>query len=452
MSILYELPRIMSEAAEEYKRLLDKYKAEKNVPECEEKGSGFRLPEEGISGIFALCDNAEFLAHGIAEGILAQKVDLIYIDPPFFSGFDKNTRIEIKSSICDAIVIRRFPAYNDRWKGDMSAYLQMLAVRLMLMRDTLKETGSIFVHLDWHAVHPVRLIMDEIFGERNFINEIIWTYKSGGATTRRFARKHDTILFYSKSEKYKFRQQKEKSYNRGLRPYRFRGVKEFQDEIGWYTMVNQKDVWQIDMVGRNAKERLNYATQKPEALIRRIIDAVTDEGDLAADFFCGAGTLAAVAADSRRRFLCSDVSGLAISNAMKRPLQHGRSFFLYGANSLDSCGDISLAMRAENRYFQIISYIINIRKTICDEEIAEQVEALVQQDSLVLVDYWGTALMESDGRLCPQNVIFRERNGTLKDRLRLADAFPQQIPSSARPVIFTADIFGNIIFRPAPEC
>lgn len=147
-----------------------------------------------------------------------------------------------------------FPLTAISGKTIRSSYLEMIAVRLMLMKETLKPTGSIFVHLDWHAVHAVKLIMDEIFGEQNFINEIIWTYKSGGSANRHYSRKHDTILFYSRTRQYKFRLQKEKSYNRGLRPYRFKGVEEFQDDIGWYTMVNQKDVWNIDMVGPGAQE------------------------------------------------------------------------------------------------------------------------------------------------------------------------------------------------------
>ena len=119
----------------------------------------------------------------------------------------------------------------------------MLTIRLLMMKDLLAEKGSIWLHLDWHAVHYVKIIMDEIFGEENFINEIIWHYKSGGASKRRFARKHDTLLFYSKSKDYYFLAQKEKSYNRDYKPYRFKGVKEYRDEFGWYTMVNRKDVW-----------------------------------------------------------------------------------------------------------------------------------------------------------------------------------------------------------------
>lgn len=103
--------------------------------------------------------------------------------------------------------------------------------------------------------------MDEIFGEDNFVNEIIWHYKSGGSGKRHFSRKHDTILVYSKTKKYYFLPDKEKSYNRGFKPYRFKGVKEYKDDMGWYTMVTMKDVWNVDMVGRTSSERTGYATQ-----------------------------------------------------------------------------------------------------------------------------------------------------------------------------------------------
>lgn len=158
-----------------------------------------------------------------------------------------------------SIKVKQF-AYNDVWESGIAEYLKMFCVRAFFMRELLAEEGAIWVHLDWHAVHYVKMFMDEIFGKENFINEIIWTYKSGGSTRRSFARKHDNILFYGKSKNYYFVPKKEKSYNRGLRPYRFKNIREFKDDIGWYTMVNRKDVWHIDMVGRTSKERTGYAT------------------------------------------------------------------------------------------------------------------------------------------------------------------------------------------------
>ena len=189
MSILFELPDIVERASEKCRNFLQK--AEKNSENGIRQDCGINrdipaLPSCGKSrgmetcgGYFSVCDNAEFLAEKIVSGELKSAVDLIYIDPPFFSQTEQETRIEVKSAIYDEKVNARLSAYRDIWHHDMRTYLEMLAVRLMLMKKTLKPTGSIFVHLDWHAVHAVKLILDEIFGEENFVNEIIWTYKSG---------------------------------------------------------------------------------------------------------------------------------------------------------------------------------------------------------------------------------------------------------------------------------
>ena len=202
----------------------------------------------------------------------------------------------------------------------------LVGVRLLYMRDLLADEGTIWVHLDWHSVHYVKILLDEIFGDRNFINEIIWQYKSGGSSKKHFARKHDNILVYGKSSKYYLKLPKEKSYNRGLKPYRFKGVEEFCDDIGWYTMVNMKDVWSIDMVGRTSGERTGYATQKPEALLARIIEAASCEGDIVGDFFCGSGTLAAAASKLGRRWICCDSSPVALASCIKRFLDNEMKF------------------------------------------------------------------------------------------------------------------------------
>ena len=239
------------------------------------------------------------------------KISLIYIDPPFFTNSDKRAVIDDNGE-------KKYPiAYGDSW-NDTSEYLSMLALRLMLMRDVLADDGLIFVHVDWHAAHYIRVLMDEIFGVDRFVNEIIWQYKSGGSSKKHFARKHDNILVYSKTSGYKFYPQKEKSYNRGFKPYRFKGVEEFQDETGWYTMVNMKDVWTIDMVGRTSAERTGYASQKPEKLMERIIMSASKEGDLVADFFCGSGSFGATAAKLGRKFVMSDSSELAVKTVVER--------------------------------------------------------------------------------------------------------------------------------------
>ena len=117
------------------------------------------------------------------------------------------------------------------------------------------------------------MLLDDIFGYDNLVNELIWSYKSGGFASRGFAKKHDTILVYAKSKVFYFRPSKEKSYNRGYKPYRFKGVEEFKDELGWYTMVNRRDVLSVDMVGRSSPERNGYATQQPVKLLDILIES-----------------------------------------------------------------------------------------------------------------------------------------------------------------------------------
>jgi len=257
-------------------------------------------------------DNLDVMK-GLLKQDMAGKIQSIYIDPPFFSM--ANYDAWVKEGNSDKVKKR---AYSDVWNEGISEYLKMLSVRLYLMKELLSDTGTIWVHLDWHGSHYVKILMDEIFGEKNFINEIVWTYKSGGSSKKHFARKHDVILVYSKTQKYYLDIPKEKSYNRDFKPYRFKGVEEFQDEIGWYTMVNMKDVWSIDMVGRTSKERNGYATQKPEALLKRIVLASSKEGDIVADFFSGSSTLGKVALDNNRNFILADNSKIAIDTSIER--------------------------------------------------------------------------------------------------------------------------------------
>ena len=256
----------------------------------------------------------------LREEIEAQGgIKLIYIDPPFDVGADFSMDITIgddtftkKPNVLEEL------AYRDTWGRGADSFIAMIYERLVLMRDLLAEDGSIYVHCDWRVNSYIRLVMDDIFGSGRFTNEISWSYKSGGATKERYGRKHDTIWFYSKNETYIFNVPKEKSYNRGLKPYRFKGIEEYKDEIGWYTLVNARDVWAIDMVGRTSSERLDYPTQKPEALIERIIKASSNENDIVADFFCGSGTTAAVAEKLGRKWIVSDLGKFAIHTTRKR--------------------------------------------------------------------------------------------------------------------------------------
>lgn len=276
--------------------------------------------------VLAAGDNTVFMRYLMQKKNMTGKVQLIYIDPPFFSKANYGADIKLSSEKLGNMPTLKQIAYTDSWQEGTSEYLKMLCIRFYMMRDLLADEGCLWVHLDWHIVHYVKVLLDEIFGQKNFINEIIWNYKSGGSSKRHYARKHDTLLFYAKSPKYYFEAQKEKSYNRGYKPYRFKGVREYRDETGWYTMVNMKDVWQIDMVGRTSAERTGYATQKPEALLTRILESCTREGDIVCDFFGGSGTLAAAADKMRRKWIYCDLGGLAAASANKRLAKSGSSF------------------------------------------------------------------------------------------------------------------------------
>jgi adenine-specific DNA-methyltransferase len=263
---------------------------------------------------------------------LRGKVDLIYIDPPFDSKADYRTKVTLPGVELEQkpTVLEQF-AYSDTWADGTASYLAMITPRLILLRELLSDTGSIYVHLDWHVGHYVKLIADDVFGKDNYMNECIWSYKSGGASTSHFSRKHDSIQVYTKSSNYFFNLLKEKSYNRGFKPYNFKGVEEFKDEIGWHTLVNMRDVWEIDMVGRTSSERVDYATQKPEKLLARIIEASCPAGGLILDINGGSGTTAAVAEKLGRRWITTDLGKPSCLIMRKRLIDQDAKPFLYQA-------------------------------------------------------------------------------------------------------------------------
>lgn len=268
----------------------------REVFECRSYWSGNYGDRGQYSGEIYCADNLDIMRY-LFKNDFKGRFQMIYMDPPFYSGAKYFSRRSDGS--------KKF-AYNDVWSAGLSEYLKMLTERIFVAKELLSDDGLIWIHLDYRAVHYVKIIMDEIFGMENMLNEIVWGYRSGGASGRRFARKHDSILLYSKTKDYKFNPQKEKSYNRGAQPYNFKGVDEYEDEYGWYTLVNMRDVWEIPMVGRTSGERTGYATQKPEELLKRIVLASTDKGDLCGDFFAGSGTLGAVCKSLGRSFILCD--------------------------------------------------------------------------------------------------------------------------------------------------
>ncbi|MEA1970807.1 MAG: site-specific DNA-methyltransferase, partial [Thermodesulfobacteriota bacterium] len=221
----------------------------------------------------------------------------------------------------------------DTWGKGADSFIAMIYERLVLMRDLLAEDGSIYVHCDWRVTQFMRMALDEVFGRENFRNEVIWCYKSGGAGSSGYAKKHDTILYHSKSGSVIFNPTKEKSHmgigystgNKNVVLY------DDDDGLGPYTLVNVKDWWNdIGMIA-TSKGRF-YPTQKPEALLERIIKASSDEGDLVADFFCGSGTMATVAEKLGRKWICTDLGKFAIHTTRKRLIGVQRSLKAEGKN------------------------------------------------------------------------------------------------------------------------
>lgn len=304
------------------------FEEEERTSRTESEEAGRARPDPHTN-LLAKGDNLAFMEYLANTRGMRGKIDMIYIDPPFCSGANYKAVTRVKEKETGASLIYTQEAYEDKWSEGADAYLRMVTERLIIMRELLSEEGCIYIHLDWHIVHYVKVLADVIFGAQNFLNEIIWHYKSGGAGKRHFGRKHDTILLYAKSKKYCFYPQKEKSYNRDMQPYHFKGVQEFQDRAGWYTLVNMRDVWPIDMVGRTSGERVDYATQKPEALLERMVQSCTKPGSICADFFAGSGTLAAVAEKLGRQWICCDNGGLAIARIQKRLCRKNSVFDYY---------------------------------------------------------------------------------------------------------------------------
>ncbi len=280
-------------------------------------------------------DNASNqLIHGdnklVMSSLLEQfegKIDLIYIDPPFDVGarFDMNVSLGDKSK--DGASEQKnlkTTAYDDRWGSGIDSYLQSLFERLTLMHKLLADSGSIYVHCDWRANSYIRLIMDSIFGAENFLNEIVWLYGLGGSSHRNWSRKHDTILFYSKTVDGHY-------FNPVMVPATSQRMKGMDKKC--------PDFWNIPTINNQALERTGYATQKPEQLLERIITASSRKGDLVADFYCGSGTTGVVASKLGRRWTMSDSGQMAIHTTRKRMIDingsDGSDFDIYDFGSAD---------------------------------------------------------------------------------------------------------------------
>ena len=298
-------------------------------------------------------DNLQVMSHMLKK--YRGKIDLIYIDPPFDSKADYKKKIKIKGigkAESDSSSFEE-KQYGDIWSND--EYLQFMYERLILLRELLSDKGSIYLHCDWHRAHHIKLLMDEIFGNGGkdtkgpgFKNEIIWAYRIQGVGKGRWARKHDTIFFYTKTGDYTFNEEKEdviyqKKFidttciapNLGL--LKEQEIKEITQCLNdkqpipdkyknklfntYFSNVYVRDVWDGDYtkpIISGSSEYLQYPTQKPEGLLKRIINASTNPGDIVFDCFMGSGTTQAVAMKLGRRFIGADINLGSIQTTTKR--------------------------------------------------------------------------------------------------------------------------------------
>ena len=262
---------------------------------------------------------AALLAGDETTPSLRGKIDLIYIDPPFDSKADYRTKIPLPGTTIEQrpTVIEQF-AYSDTWADGTASYLAMITPRLILMRELLSDAGSIYVHLDWHVGHYVKLVLDEIFTRENLLNEIVWWYNSGGGTKRRFGRKHDTLFLYSKNpDKYTFNEDAARV------PYSAVIAKSRADMFNEDGKISP-DVWDISRPPNHSKEWIGYATQKPESLLERVVKVSSPTNSIVADFFSGSGTAIAVAERLGRRWIGCDIGKPATMEPVAQPRASAR--------------------------------------------------------------------------------------------------------------------------------
>ena len=364
-SLIEALPRIASEGRQEAQRIIERLSSGTRIGL---QTNELVLPRKDVSGFFrgqvpnipnafnAALDGDTWMNRLIyGDNLLAMqallagdpqtglpslrgKVDLIYIDPPFDSKADYRTKINLPGVDLQQkpTVIEQF-AYADTWEDGTISYLKMIYPRLVLMKELLSERGSIYVHIDWHVGSYMKVILDDIYGKDNFVNEVIWYYRRWNIAGSSFATNHDTILYYGRNKN-------NRVYNQLYIP---KSEKSSAQEKSWKSVIDENgvrhsimtdeptkgvpmpDVWDVSMINPVAKERIGYATQKPESLLERIIKASSNEGDLVCDFFGGSGTTAAVAERLGRRWIICDIGKPASLVMRKRFIDQEVKPFLY---------------------------------------------------------------------------------------------------------------------------
>lgn len=394
MSSLIELlPKVVSEGRKEANRILDglsnasritlqtnelvqpnKNRKQKNLGSAVLGAAGYDVSPAWTNRL-VYGDNLlvmqALLAGDPSTGLpsMRGKIDLIYIDPPYDSKADYRTKIELPGATIDSkpTVLEQF-AYADTWsttidgeeiKGTI-AYLKYMYPRLVLMKELLSERGSIYVHLDWHVGHYVKILLDEIFGKENMVNEIIWSYHWGLHVPTRWNRKHDAIFMYAKNG------EKSIIFNCDeVRDEYAGGGSGMTKDPKWNKSFNEagklpEDVWYVPNINAMAKEKVNYSTQKPEELLERVIKASSNEDSIVADFFGGSGTTAAVAEKLGRKWITSDIGKPATMIMRKRFIDNDAKEFFY-----QSIGDYQREQMKTNfgtkfRIYELNQIVLNL--------------------------------------------------------------------------------------------
>ena len=351
------------------------------------------------------------------------QIDLIYIDPPYDSKADYRTKITLPGGDIDLkpTVLEQF-AYSDTWKDGTVSYLKNLYPRLYLMRELLSDKGSIYIHLDWHVSYYVKILMDEIFGKDCFRNEIVWHYQTyQGQVKGYFPRKHDTIFLYAKTSTPIFRLLKDNNPEQTIDFTRWNQFLNENNEItgGYYPETDSRfmayynrfvkdnhrkpgpqdvilkiegstidSVWNVKAVDpKDKEERVGYATQKPEALLERIIKASSNEDSIVADFYAGSGTTGAVAEKLGRRWIMSDLGKPANMIMRKRLIDQEAKPFLYQA-----VGDYQKETFANTKEFKRVGdlsqVVLNLfgATPFFDDDMPKNLGQLKDSRTLVYVD------------------------------------------------------------------
>ena len=295
-------------------------------------GSGY--PDPPADNRLFLGDNLSVMVSLLSE--YEGRIQLIYVDPPFFTNRKYPARIGRGEDSRKPGQWELSEGYHDHWES-LDAYLDFLYQRLTIIHRLLAPNGTLYLHLDWHADAYARLLLDEIFGADHLLNEIIWTYHGPSPIRRAFNRKHDTILAYVKGGDYTF------NVDAIREPYNENTVKTFNasPKAGFGKVPDlergkvPEDWWYFPVIARLHNERTGYPTQKPIALLERILLASSNRGDLVADFFCGSGTTLFAAAKHGRCYLACDEMFRAIHTTRSRLIDFHMPFSIEQATSLN---------------------------------------------------------------------------------------------------------------------